>query len=51
MIPLVAPSFFATLPKPLEPLLNSWIILAAIAAVLLNVYFNGRTAKTSESKI
>ena len=41
MIPLVAPTFFATLPKGLEPLLNSGIVLAAVAAVLLNVYFNG----------
>jgi NCS2 family nucleobase:cation symporter-2 len=41
MIPLVAPAFFAKLPKELEPLLNSGIVLAAIAAVLLNAYFNG----------
>lgn len=41
MIPLVAPSFFSALPKSLEPLLNSGIVLAAVAAVLLNVYFNG----------
>jgi NCS2 family nucleobase:cation symporter-2 len=41
MIPLVAPTFFANFPKPLEPLLNSGIVLAAIAAVLLNAYFNG----------
>ena len=44
MIPLVAPTFFANFPKPLEPLLNSGIVLAAIAAVLLNAYFNGRGA-------
>jgi xanthine permease len=41
VIPLVAPTFFATLPKALAPLLNSGIVLAAVAAVLLNVYFNG----------
>lgn len=41
MIPLVAPSFFAALPKSLAPMLNSGIVLAAIAAVLLNLYFNG----------
>ena len=41
MIPLVAPTFFATLPKSLEPLLNSGIVLAAVVAVLLNAYFNG----------
>jgi hypothetical protein len=28
MIPLVAPAFFAKLPKELEPLLNSGIVLA-----------------------
>ena len=41
MIPLVAPTFFAKFPKELEPLLNSGIVLAAVAAVLLNAYFNG----------
>jgi NCS2 family nucleobase:cation symporter-2 len=41
MIPLVAPAFFAKLPKELEPLLNSGIVLAAIVAVALNAYFNG----------
>jgi NCS2 family nucleobase:cation symporter-2 len=41
MIPLLAPTFFATLPKSLEPLSNSGIVLAAVAAVLLNAYFNG----------
>jgi uric acid transporter len=44
MIPLVAPTFFANFPKSLEPLLNSGIVLAAIAAVLLNAYFNGAGA-------
>jgi NCS2 family nucleobase:cation symporter-2 len=47
MIPLVAPTFFAKFPKELEPLLNSGIVLAAIAAVLLNAYFNGAGAKTA----
>jgi uric acid transporter len=41
MIPLVAPTFFAALPKSIAPLFNSGIVLAAVAAVLLNVYFNG----------
>jgi len=40
MIQLVAPTFFATMPKSLEPLLSG-IVLAAVAAVLLNAYFNG----------
>jgi uric acid transporter len=45
MIPLVAPSFFVTLPKALEPLVNSGIVLAAVTAILLNVYFNGTKSR------
>jgi uric acid transporter len=45
MIPLVAPSFFVTLPKALEPLVNSGIVLAGVAAILLNVYFNGTKSR------
>ena len=41
MIPLVAPNFFRQLPHVLQPLLESGILLAAIAAVLLNLFFNG----------
>lgn len=41
MIPLVAPKFFQYMPKALAPLLHSGILLAAVAAVLLNLYFNG----------
>ncbi len=41
MIPLVAPTFFAKLPTQLGPILNSGILLTAIIAVLLNLYFNG----------
>jgi NCS2 family nucleobase:cation symporter-2 len=41
MIPLAAPTFFAQLPSQLGPILNSGILLTAITAVLLNLYFNG----------
>ncbi len=41
MIPLVAPNFFKQLPHELHPLLESGILLSAIAAVLLNLFFNG----------
>jgi xanthine/uracil permease len=41
MIPLVAPTFFAALPKSVGPVFNSGIVLAAVAAILLNIYFNG----------
>ncbi|GLS55783.1 purine permease [Methylobacterium gregans] len=41
MIPLVAPAFFKQMPHALHPLLESGILLAAIAAVGLNLFFNG----------
>jgi NCS2 family nucleobase:cation symporter-2 len=40
MIPLVADKFFSQMPKTLGPLLGSGILLASIAAVVLNLYFN-----------
>jgi NCS2 family nucleobase:cation symporter-2 len=41
MIPLVAPAFFHNLPHELQPLLESGILLAAVVAVALNLFFNG----------
>jgi NCS2 family nucleobase:cation symporter-2 len=41
MIPLVAPAFFKQMPHALHPLLDSGILLCAIAAVVLNLVFNG----------
>jgi NCS2 family nucleobase:cation symporter-2 len=41
MIPLVSGNFFQHMPKALAPLLHSGILLASIAAVVLNLYFNG----------
>ena len=41
MIPLVAPRWSQQMPHPLAPLLESGILLTAIAAVALNLYFNG----------
>ena len=40
-IPLVSPKFFQHLPTALAPVLNSGILLATLAAVLLNLFFNG----------
>jgi uric acid transporter len=51
MIPLVAPNFFRYTPEELHPLLESGILLAAIAAVVLNAFFNGlRTAESARSE-
>jgi NCS2 family nucleobase:cation symporter-2 len=41
MIPLVAPQFFIHFPKVLEPMLHSGILLTAVVAFALNLYFNG----------
>jgi uric acid transporter len=41
MIPLVAPTLLKKLPETLHPLLDSGILLASIAAVLLNAFLNG----------
>ena len=41
MVPLIAPTFFKNFPADLKPLLDSGIILASVAAVLLNAFFNG----------
>ncbi|WP_295008868.1 nucleobase:cation symporter-2 family protein [uncultured Dechloromonas sp.] len=47
MIPLVSPTFFHAMPKALGPLLHSGILLAAISAVLLNLFLNGAGKKGS----
>lgn len=41
MIPVVSPKFFGRLPHELAPLLESSILLTAISAVILNLFFNG----------
>jgi NCS2 family nucleobase:cation symporter-2 len=44
MIPVVAPRWSQQMAHSLHPLLESGILLTAIAAVLLNLYFNGGKA-------
>jgi uracil-xanthine permease len=41
MIPLVAPRWSQQMPHALQPLLESGILLTALSAVALNLYFNG----------
>lgn len=41
LIPLVAPRWTQQMPHGLHPLLESGILLTAVAAVLLNLFFNG----------
>jgi NCS2 family nucleobase:cation symporter-2 len=46
MIPLIAPHFKQWMPHGLHSLLDSGILLASIAAVVLNLYFNGAKGDT-----
>jgi NCS2 family nucleobase:cation symporter-2 len=48
MIPLVAPSFHIWLPHGIAPLIDSGILLGAVAAVVLNVVFHGTRGGTAE---
>jgi NCS2 family nucleobase:cation symporter-2 len=49
LIPLVAPRWMQQMAHGLHPLLESGILLTAIAAVLLNVYFNGTGDNTADA--
>jgi len=49
MIPLVAPRWTQHMPHFLHPLLESGILLTAIFAVALNLYFNGSKDNTAEA--
>lgn len=51
MLPVINPQFFEQLPSQLAPLLKSSILLAAITAVILNIYFNiiGGAVKEKET--
>jgi NCS2 family nucleobase:cation symporter-2 len=49
MIPLVAPRWMQHMAHGLHPLLESGILLAAISAVLLNLFFNGGRADEAEA--
>ena len=50
MIPLVAPNFKQWMPHGLHPLIESGILLASIAAVILNAFFNGAQGSVAEAK-
>ncbi|OOG52091.1 nucleobase:cation symporter-2 family protein [Polaromonas sp. C04] len=46
MVPLIAPNFKQWMPHAIHPLIESGILLTSIAAVLLNLYFNGAKQDT-----
>ena len=51
MIPLVADHFFQALPASLAPPLGSGILLAAVAAMLLNLFFDGTASGDEDSRL
>jgi uracil-xanthine permease len=51
MIPLIAPNFKQWMPHDLHPLIESGIMLASIAAVALNLFFNGAKGGSAEETI
>lgn len=50
LIPLVSDNFFQNFPTALGPLTHSGIMLATVTAVLLNLLFNGLSAKAEQAE-
>ena len=50
LIPLIAPNFKQWLPHSIHPLIESGILLASIAAVALNAFFNGAAGDADDFK-
>jgi len=48
MIPLIAPEFKQWMPHAIHPLIESGILLATVAAVALNAFFNGTGEATAD---
>ena len=49
MIPLIAPNFKQWMPHGIHPLIESGILLTSIAALALNLFFNGASGDASEA--
>ncbi len=49
LIPLVAPRWTQQMPHSLHPLLDSGILLTAISAVVLNLFFNGARGDAADA--
>lgn len=49
LIPLVAPRWTQQMSHSLHPLLESGILLTALAAVVLNIFFNGAKGETADA--
>jgi NCS2 family nucleobase:cation symporter-2 len=49
LIPLVAPRWTQHMPENLRPLMDSGILLTALSAVVLNIFFNGARGDTHDA--
>ena len=49
LVPLVAPRWTQQMPHSVHPLLESGILLTAVAAVALNLFFNGARSDTAQA--
>ena len=49
MIPLIAPNFKQWMPHGIHPLIESGILLTSIAALALNLFFNGASGGASDA--
>jgi len=49
MVPLIAPNFKQWMPHSIHPLIESGILLASLAAVALNLFFNGASANEADA--
>lgn len=50
LIPLVAPRWAQWAPTSIQPMLNSGILLTAVAAVVLNLYFHGTKGSVASTR-
>ncbi len=50
MIPQIAPNFKQRMPHDLHPLIESGILRATIAAIVLNVGFNSAKSSVEDAK-
>jgi len=51
LIPMVNPGVFSLLPKWMSPFTHSGIVLAAVTALLLNLFLNGYDGKLSDDAL
>lgn len=49
LVPLIAPRWSQQMPQALAPMLDSGILLTAVVAIVLNLFFNGGVGRSGET--